>query len=113
MVSSSNRIRTRRGRGLEADAGQGPANRVIHVLRSPSSVRTVAADTVWSPPLPRTVTVAARPDPVRDATRSPCSVPSVTGLSLLRAWAAVKRAAQGWEGGGAPGCGGRGGGGPR
>jgi len=42
---------------------------VIHVLRSPSSVRTVAAETVWSPALPRTVTVAARPDPVRDATR--------------------------------------------
>src|SRR3954469_10871854 len=76
----------------------GPVVLAIHVLRSSSSVRIVAAETVWLPPLPRTVTVAARPDGVRVATFSPFSVPSVTGFSRRPAWAAVKRAVQSWYG---------------
>ena len=80
-------------------AAQGPAIRVIQVLRSPNRVRIVAAPTVWSPPLPRTSTVAARPDGVRARDRAgPAGRRAARRRACARASRCVNRAVQVWYG---------------
>ena len=67
---------------------------MIHVLRSPKAVRTEAAETTRSPPLPRSNTEAARPDGVRDSTSSPRNRPAVMPRNRRRASRSLKRAVQ-------------------
>jgi hypothetical protein len=64
------------------------------VDRSPNAVRTEAAETVWSPRLPRTSTVAARLEGDREATSSPRRRPRTSEPSLRCASRRVKRAVQ-------------------
>ena len=71
---------------------------VIQLLRSSSSVRIVPAETVWLPPLPRTSTVAARPDGVVLATARLFRSPSRTVRSLRFASRSVNRAVHVWYG---------------
>ena len=47
----------------------GPEMRVIQLLRSPSKARIVAPETTVVPPRPTILSVAARPDGPREATR--------------------------------------------
>jgi hypothetical protein len=71
-------------------------NEVIQVLRRPSSIRIVAAGTLRVPSLPRTSTVAARPEGVRAVTARPSSSPSRTDRSLRFASRSVNVAVHVW-----------------